>query len=295
MNNHCKPGVAITSTDWFDRPEGGATGNQKFAIGDVHGRADLLEAMLDHIDTIPRRPANPRDIIFLGDLIDRGPEGLRAIDLAIDAENRCDRRVLLAGNHECMMWMALRDPADHLHWWLQNGGIALLNEIDPGSRRPVHALLAELADRLPDGFLDHIERGQHHLIEDDLVFVHAGIAPLEKRKQDFHMRRHIDDIDRLHWAWIREPFLDWRGGWDKDCSHRGATLVIHGHTVENRSAFSDAAHAAAHMNKAETHRRLSMDTGAVFRSHLACVEFLGSQFRFHMARAPWATPPIDFE
>lgn len=52
-----------------------------YAIGDVHGRADLLERMLDQIQTDAEQRAVEYRIIFLGDIIDRGPDSRKAMDL----------------------------------------------------------------------------------------------------------------------------------------------------------------------------------------------------------------------
>src|SRR5271163_2362827 len=88
----------------FVLPRAGAPGAEIFAIGDIHGRSDLLAALLDEAAREPRR-ADARTVVFLGDLIDRGPDSLGAIDLAIEARERigADRAIGLMGNHETMM------------------------------------------------------------------------------------------------------------------------------------------------------------------------------------------------
>lgn len=95
----------IFTTNWSALPTGGRCSEHVFAIGDIHGRADLLEAQLKHIEAQP--DARDAHLVFLGDLIDRGPEGLRAVNLAWDAKERFRQRSYLAGNHEIVMLDAL--------------------------------------------------------------------------------------------------------------------------------------------------------------------------------------------
>ena len=106
-----------------------------FAIGDIHGRSDLLEALLDEAAREPRRAAR-RVVVLLGDLVDRGGDCLGAIELGIDAAGRAaaDEAISLMGNHEAMMRLALdaatpRDAAiEALETWIVNGGDHTLGE-----------------------------------------------------------------------------------------------------------------------------------------------------------------------
>jgi len=77
-------------------------GQEIFAIGDVHGQADLLAGTLDEIVNIPRSPGTKRVIVLLGDLIDCGPDGPSAVALAMDAMNlaAADEVAMLPGNHD---------------------------------------------------------------------------------------------------------------------------------------------------------------------------------------------------
>jgi len=80
-NNKAAPMIEIITTPWKRRPENGASTRHRFAIGDIHGHADLLQSLLGHIEALPARGA--RDIIFTGDIFDRGPENFRALALAL--------------------------------------------------------------------------------------------------------------------------------------------------------------------------------------------------------------------
>src|SRR5271168_1638221 len=134
-----------------------------FAIGDIHGRADLLAALLDAASEAPRRESR-RKIVFLGDLIDRGPDSLGAIDLSIAARAfvGADERVALMGNHETMMRMALdratphRVAIDALRTWMLNGGDEVLTEFVDADRPP--ASLPELLEAARASLPVRIER-----------------------------------------------------------------------------------------------------------------------------------------
>lgn len=303
--------IKIICTNWKPRPEGGNSTRQRFAIGDVHGHADLLEALLDHIDTI-EPGSRPRDIVFTGDLVDRGPEPLRAIRLAMEAEARCDRRVILPGNHEGYMLEALDDPMSSLRWWSHAGGRSVCKDaLDPADMKDLEVILGnehsvdltdipkeagvvtrELTDlvrkALPDGFVEMMRKSSGHLREDDLIFVHAGIAPIEDRERILasDLMLGAREWGRWHWSLIRNDFIAERRGWDVDAQGRpvaGETIVIHGHTIENGAQIADPSDLAAASDKVDTHRRINIDAGSYKYRNLACVEFDGPLYRLHAA------------
>ena len=119
----------------FPLPRAAAPDEEIFAIGDIHGRSDLLEALLSEAAREPKL-SERRTIVFLGDLIDRGPDSLGVIRLAEGAEARigADERIGLMGNHEAMMRLALdsatrRDVAlDAFETWMMNGGERVVAE-----------------------------------------------------------------------------------------------------------------------------------------------------------------------
>ena len=124
-------------------PRAGADDVEIFAIGDIHGRSDLLAALLDEAAREPRRAAW-RVVVLLGDLVDRGPDSLGAINLAIDAARRAGavETVALMGNHEAMMRLALDEATpraeaiDALQTWIANGGDNTLAEFVRFSATP---------------------------------------------------------------------------------------------------------------------------------------------------------------
>lgn len=169
-----------------------------YAIGDIHGRHDLLQLLLrtirEHAEGAPYR------LVFLGDYIDRGPESAAVLE-TVGGLARASRDVVcLMGNHEDMLLAALEDP-EAAYWWLRNGGDATLASFRVATPREIPVAIQEWLRDLPTSFEDETR-----------YFVHAGLRPgrpFEKQTVE----------DRL---WIREPFLS------IDCDF--GKHVVHGHT-----------------------------------------------------------------
>src|SRR5271155_820916 len=209
-----------------------------FAIGDIHGRPDLLDALLDAASDAPRREPR-RKIVFLGDLIDRGPDSLGAIELAIAAGAfiGADETIALMGNHETMMRMALdratpySGAIDALRTWMLNGGDEVLTEFVDADRPP--ASLPELLEAARSSLPVRIERWLEdlapHWRSGEVLFVHAGVNPRYPLESFLSAPWNLPPARRdgpRHWAWVRAPFLDHDPGpegWD-------GYFVVHGHT-----------------------------------------------------------------
>jgi serine/threonine protein phosphatase 1 len=131
-----------------------------FAVADLHGRLDLLDAALT---TIERR-ASGGTIVFLGDYVDRGPDGAGVLDRLMAGPPPGWRWICLKGNHEAIMALALRNP-ERLDWWIENGGDTTVASYR--DRRELIARHLPWIEALPAIHID-IHR----------VFVHAGVDPL---------------------------------------------------------------------------------------------------------------------
>ena len=281
-HGHGTSGPTVLTTPW--REHGAAPpGRQVMAVGDVHGRARALARLLDHLAGLPRWGAG-RDLVFLGDLIDRGPGSLRAVRLAWEAHALADGRVALPGNHELMLLDALaeldatggmRGPDARL--WRMNGGEAVLREVDPGWRLPPAEALRAVAAALPDGFLRAVREGPTHHEAGGFLLVHAGLNPDVERAAFLARPRELAQDD--HWAWIRGPFLDWTGGWGP----RGDGVVVHGHTPATLEPIASAEEAEALLDRVATHGRLSLDAGAAAIEQVAAAEIAGHRYRLHVA------------
>jgi serine/threonine protein phosphatase 1 len=203
-----------------------------YAIGDVHGRYDLLKPLIEFIQSdAEQRRQEPR-VIFLGDIVDRGPESRNCIELVLLTLSRWPKSKLILGNHDDLFMRVLGtdapDPAV-VDAWRDNGGIPTVYNYD----YEADLVMARSAIKLE--YEHHIELFRNApLLEVDglFAFIHAGVRP------DYS----IHDQARDDSLWIRKPFLDHPG--------RLSHVIVHGHTVtESRRPF-------------ETNNRIALDTGA---------------------------------
>ncbi|WP_298967482.1 metallophosphoesterase [uncultured Methylobacterium sp.] len=172
------------------------------AIGDPHGRSDLLSAMLDA--TAARGVGT---VVCLGDYVDKGPDSAGVVRLLRRAQTRA-RVICLAGNHDDMLVQAARDPARHA-FWVERGGRATL-----ASYGAWHAPDIPADDLRWLAALPTLHEDRHR------YYVHAGLRPGVPAEPE---NRH----DRL---WIREPFHS--AGYDF------GKHVVHGH-ARQRSGRPD--------------------------------------------------------
>jgi serine/threonine protein phosphatase 1 len=217
-----------------------------YAIGDIHGRADLLADAITRIDDdLARRPIGEAIEVYLGDYVDRGPDSKHVIDL-LSVRLVKNRAVCLRGNHESLMEDFLRDPAN-LHPWLKLGGMQTLASygvsLRPGidTEIDMHRRFWHAFPRAHEIFLQCL-RGSFCC--GDFLFVHAGIRPgVPLQQQNAH--------DLL---WIRQEFLD------SPLDH--GKFVVHGHTP--------VPHPDIRRN------RMNIDTGAWRAGTLTCAAIEGT-------------------
>jgi serine/threonine protein phosphatase 1 len=187
-----------------------------YAIGDVHGRHDLLAEMHAQIaaDIIRLRPADWR-IVHLGDYVDRGPDSSGVVEFLI-RQTAMDRRMIaLAGNHDIGFLDFLAEPLpDGL--FAHNGGEETARsygvEIDLSNWSGLKATHRALVEAVPKGHVDFLRGLKRCATFGDFFFCHAGIRPgvaLEAQDQD--------DL-----VWIRGEFLRYPGLHPK--------VIVHGHT-----------------------------------------------------------------
>jgi serine/threonine protein phosphatase 1 len=252
-----------------------------FSIGDVHGQASALEHLLGHIDELRTDDADG-EIIFTGDLIDRGAESLRSVDLAMDACDRFQKGIILPGNHEIMMMTCLmgNGTREDFDRWYYNGGAAVIKEVDPDEEGTISEAFDKLIKRLPSGFMATIVRGPKHIIRNRVLFVHAGIHP-QQDLSAFLGQKRFGPPQENHWAWMRHPFLSWEGGWQQ----HGLDLVVHGHSPATTSLIEHEKGAAFLLDKVNDFRCVCLDAGAMRVPQVAAVEFRRGAHRLHVAQA----------
>jgi serine/threonine protein phosphatase 1 len=193
-------------------------GVRVYAIGDVHGRFDLLTDLLRQIeaDTAARGDAATQ-VVMLGDLIDRGPQSRQVIELFVDHRPAFAHFHFLMGNHEEMLLRLAEDPdAPGMDKFLRFGGRELLESYDvPQHMLDLPDLYAhrDLIGHIPGAHLRFLSAAQQAVRFGDYLFVHAGIRP----------GIPIDEQSASDLRWIRAEFLD------SDADH--GVVVVHGHTV----------------------------------------------------------------
>ncbi len=240
-----------------DRPRPAVpAGTRWYAVGDVHGRLDLFDRLIEAIEADDAAvPGAASTVVLLGDLVDRGPDSAGVVRRA--REWQAQRTVrLLAGNHEEMLLNALEDTGVLRHF-LRHGGreTALSYGI---SREDYNGATLEevqrmLANAVPAEDRQFLNSAKDYIVAGDYLFVHAGIAPgvpLEEQAEH-HMR------------WIREPFLDH----EEPHSH----FVVHGHTITE--------------GLDERLNRIGIDTGAYRSGCLTALVLEGTERRVIQAVA----------
>ena len=221
-------------------------GMRVYAIGDVHGRADLLGPLLGWIaeDHARRGAAEDLHIVLLGDLVDRGPATAPVIDLL--SQPGPGTRHVLRGNHEEMLLEILDGEAAGTADWLRHGGAETLASygVDPAPYwDDPDALPAALRAEIPEHHIALLRATLDHVRFGDYLFVHAGIRPGVP----------LDAQDARDLRWIRKPFLSSRA------DH--GVVIVHGHTVVPAVDYR--------------HNRIAIDTGAYRTGRLTALGLEG--------------------
>lgn len=223
-----------------------------YAVGDVHGRADLTTALFKRIDVdLKADPTSKSMEIFLGDYIDRGPHSRQVMELLIKRQAERET-VFLKGNHEACAWQFLNDPMI-LYPWKDLGGASTLLSYGVklprfGDPRSLHSAGVALREAMPDSHRNFIQNLKLSFTYGDFFFVHAGVrpgVPLEKQSEE----------DLL---WIRDDFL----------LHEEyfAKIVVHGHTPTDKPDIRS--------------NRINIDTGAYATGRLTCMVLEDDRMRF---------------
>lgn len=221
-----------------------------YAIGDIHGRADLLAALLGQIEADDKaRPPVATRLVFLGDYIDRGPDSYGVIELLLKGLPAGMGADFLMGNHEQMMLDALAEDWRMPLWLRNGGGAAVLSYTRAARERGENAgPWSDITGIVPAVHLAFLA-GLKVLIEyGDYAFVHAGIQP----GTDLHTQDPHDLV------WMREPFLSYGGSFGK--------IIVHGHTPVEAPEIR--------------HNRIGIDTGAVFTGRLTALVLEGDTRAF---------------
>lgn len=196
----------------------GPVGYRAYAVGDIHGRLDLLDMLLARIAAdIASRSPSKNLVIFLGDLIDRGPQSAQVIERLRTWRLETVETIFLCGNHEEVFLRVLSGERGLLSDWLKYGGMECLESYDIPvmqiSSKSEDEALAFIRKAIPSQHREFVSNFSDTLRFGDYLFVHAGIRPGLK----------ISDQVRSDLRWIRQPFLG-------DATDHGV-IVVHGHTI----------------------------------------------------------------
>ena len=231
-------------------------GLRVYAVGDIHGRFDLLQRIVDTITRdLEESPVERAVEIYLGDYIDRGPDSRRVVDWLIKSPPIAAERICLMGNHEDLLVNVLGDPAAMSNWLFNGGAETITSYL--GGRASQHdlasseSLRAAFIEALPAAHRTFFSWLPRKAVFGGYLFVHAGVRP----------GRPLNAQDPNDLIWIRGPFLESNADFGK--------MVVHGHTPVS----------APELKK----NRINIDTGAVFSGRLTCVALEDDTRRFLQA------------
>lgn len=226
--------------------------NQRiYSVGDIHGRADLLELLHEKIQTDAKTFSGKKTIVYLGDYIDRGEQSRQVIETLLANPLEDFEAIHLQGNHEKAMLDFIEYPGAAAAW-LTFGGRETLNSYGiPLAYTPSMGAVADLAKQLEDKLPDEHRTFMQNCLDSwqcgSYFFVHAGIRPgVAFDKQSIE--------DKL---WIREEFLS-------STTNHG-TIVVHGHSTNLQPELLP--------------NRIGIDTAAFNTGVLTCLVLEGKEQR----------------
>jgi serine/threonine protein phosphatase 1 len=218
-----------------------------YAVGDIHGRLDLLDKLLSQIEIdIALHPSVKPIFIFLGDYIDRGPSSRETIDRLIE-HGETHEVIFLKGNHELIALKCLTDQT-LFDQWLRLGGLETLMSYGLSaetlaSGKPIVELQSAFHNALPQKHFRFFRDLQSSFVCGDFFFAHAGVKPnVELSRQK--------ETDLL---WIRGEFLISNEDFGK--------IIVHGHTPTQEIEVRP--------------NRINIDTGAFATGRLTCLVIEG--------------------
>lgn len=231
-----------------------------YAVGDIHGRIDLLDALLEKIAGDAQNNKSPyRVLIFLGDYVDRGDGTFQVVGRLSGLTETSGFEIFrdfsiyfLKGNHEDFL-VDFLDTGDHADSWLDNGGRETLISygIDTDAvfaGGDLERLRCDFRAAMPDRHLEFFRTLDYCRVEGDYFFVHAGIRPDVA----------LDVQDPFDMMWIRHEFLSCRTDFGK--------IIVHGHSPNSLPAIEA--------------NRIGIDTGAYYSGRLTALVLQEDKRRF---------------
>ncbi|NJD34841.1 MAG: serine/threonine protein phosphatase [Betaproteobacteria bacterium] len=227
-----------------------------YAIGDIHGRLDLLEKIQQRIaNDAMQRAASRRQLVYLGDYVSRGPDSAGVVDRVRAWLPEGFERITLKGNHEDLLLRFIDGEIVTGRHWLDYGGLeamaaygVAIADLEARDDASVIAMHADLVARIPAAHLDFFRTLQISHRAGDYFFVHGGVKPgVPLPKQS--------DRDCM---WIRKAFLN------SNAEH--GAMVVHGHSISEQPEIR--------------RNRIGIDTGAYRSGVLTCLVLDGETRSF---------------
>lgn len=234
------------------------------AIGDVHGENVLFRRLLEEVEEVLQPHTK---VVFLGDLIDRGPSSCDVVRQALNFRKRYgeDRVIMLPGNHELMFYDGFfKGERDALGCWLMNGG----NKVDIEMRSDDGSLevMTEYACLIPS-MPSHVQFGK-------TIFVHAGVTN-HSRDRVLKREQHWSEAP---WAWTRSHIGMRVEKWFDDPE----ISIVHGHTITTRSKYFDMDMMEEDIIHLDLNKTIKLDVGSFLNHQLCFAEFKDDMFRINV-------------
>lgn len=227
----------------WSRRRASTAGQRIIAIGDIHGRWDLLEALIRGIEQhVAADPTIPNQLVFLGDFIDRGPDSSRVLAFLRSAQRNSPRVHVLLGNHEQALLHCVEGDPHAQRMWLEHGAAATLRSFgteQPAPGEDSYAFGARVASALGPDTIDWLRDLPLSFRLGSYFFCHAGVRP----------GRSLGKQDAEDLLWIRDVFLQ--------SERMHGAVVVHGHSITDGIDIR--------------HNRIGIDTGAYRTGRLSAV------------------------
>jgi serine/threonine protein phosphatase 1 len=226
------------STRRYAVPEG----VRVYAVGDVHGCLGQLNRLLDAIEADLVGCQMRSRLVFLGDLVDRGPDPAGVIDRLLASKLPTHEWECIMGNHEEVMLDCLAGRREIYEPWLRYGGVQTLESYGLSALdifSPAFEAWETMARVIPANHVQFLKSMKDYVRIGDYLFVHAGIRP----------NVPLDRQSSKDLRWIRQGFLD-------DTTNHGM-MVVHGHTIVTQVDFRP--------------NRIAVDTGCYITGQLSAL------------------------
>ena len=219
-----------------------------YVIGDIHGRMDLLERLLDRLD-----PTHP--LVFVGDYVDRGENSAEVLVYLSELSAEDGRSVCcLKGNHEEMLLEFIEEPEKRGGVWLRNGGLQTLSSFGVAvlaqstTGQGLTEIARDLRTAMGNGLVDWLQARPVYWRSGNVAVVHAGADP----------NKPIEDQPHRNLIWGHPEF--------HNTARRDEVWVVHGHRIVDDATYKNGI--------------ISIDTGAYATGRLTAVHISADKCSF---------------